>query len=145
MEPITGFFGNYRWLSNFWPARVTLEGQTFPSVENAYQAAKTTNMLVRAEFQTMTAGQAKRSGGYLSLRDDWTLVRLEVMEDLLRQKFQDRDLAKRLVETGDAVLIEGNTWGDTFWGVCRGRGSNHLGLLLMSIRAELSAHRAPAG
>jgi predicted NAD-dependent protein-ADP-ribosyltransferase YbiA (DUF1768 family) len=34
-------------------------------------------------------------------------------------------------------LIEENTWGDTFWGICKGQGENHLGRLLMQIRDEL--------
>lgn len=35
---------------------------------------------------------------------------------------------------------EGNTWGDKFWGVCDGEGENHLGKLLMEVRAELTKH-----
>ena len=40
-----------------------------------------------------------------------------------------------LIATGDAVLIEGNTWGDRFWGMVRNDsgmwvGENWLGRLL---------------
>ncbi len=49
------------------------------------------------------------------------------------------DLREKLLATGDRKLVEGNTWGDTFWGVCRGNGKNHLGKILMKIRAELQA------
>lgn len=41
--------------------------------------------------------------------------------------------------TGDAILIEGNTWGDRFWGVCEGFGQNHLGHVLMRVRVQLGA------
>ena len=46
-------------------------------------------------------------------------------------------LLHKLLTTGDAKIVEGNTWGDTFWGVCGGVGENHLGKVLMRIRAEL--------
>lgn len=61
------------------------------------------------------------------------------MEDLLRQKFSKTPLRRLLLATGEAELIEGNTWGDTYWGVCHGVGQNHLGCLLMKIRGELNA------
>jgi predicted NAD-dependent protein-ADP-ribosyltransferase YbiA (DUF1768 family) len=65
-------------------------------------------------------------------------MKLPVMEHLLRQKFfTGSELAAKLVQTGDAILMEGNNWGDSFWGVCAGVGSNHLGRLLMLIRKEL--------
>ena len=53
--------------------------------------------------------------------------------------YQNDDLADCLVDTGDQPLIEGNTWGDRFWGVCGGTGMNHLGRLLMEVREELQA------
>jgi hypothetical protein len=80
-------------------------------------------------------GEAKRRGRRATIRPDWEEVKLDVMEDLLRQKFVG--LARALVMTGDEELVEGNTWGDRFWGVCQGAGENHLGRLLMKIRSEL--------
>ena len=61
------------------------------------------------------------------------------MRDLLRQKFAREPLRSQLLATGEAKLIEGNHWGDTFWGVCRGQGENHLGMLLMKAREEIRA------
>lgn len=132
---IDSFRGEYRWLSNFWPVDVQLDGMTFPSVEHGYVAAKTTDLARRADVQVCgSPGAAKRLGRYMPLRHDWGAVRLPVMRDLLWQKFSHQDLRMRLMSTGDAVLVEGNTWGDTFWGVCNGLGENHLGELLMEIR-----------
>lgn len=71
------------------------------------------------------------------MRDDWERVKLAVMLDLLRQKFAHADLRAQLIATSDDVLVEGNTWGDTFWGMCNGVGLNHLGRLLMQVRAEV--------
>lgn len=64
-----------------------------------------------------------------------------LMAKLLLQKFEDPDLAQRLLETGEKYLVEGNTWNDTLWGVCNGRGRNLLGLMLMEIRKLLREKR----
>jgi len=145
LPAITKFDGNYRFLSNFWSATVELDGMFFRNVEAAYQAAKTLDMKLRDGFQPMTGSEAKREGKRIPIRPDWDEVKLGVMEHLLRQKFPSRHtrLAQQLLATGNAPLIEGNTWGDTFWGICRGKGSNHLGRLLMQIRDELRAGQAP--
>ncbi len=137
---IDSFRGAHRFLSNFHPCRVALDGVVYRSVEHAYQAAKTTNRERRKELHGLTAGGAKPWGRALPRRPDWEAVKLDVMHNLLRQKFLgDEDLAAQLLATGDQDLIEGNTWGDTYWGVCSGRGTNHLGRLLMQVRSELSA------
>lgn len=132
--------GQYRYLSNFWPCAVVWEGQGYKSVEHAYQSAKSTDVVEREQIQfALTAGLAKKLGRKLKHRRlDWDSVRVSVMHDLLRQKFADPHLGRRLLETGDAQLIEGNYWGDTFWGVCDGKGENWLGKLLMEVREEIS-------
>jgi ribA/ribD-fused uncharacterized protein len=134
---IESFTGDYRWLSNFWPVCVVLDGIVYPSVENAYQAAKTSPEY-RGQFVYCTAGQSKRLGRKVPCRADWDNVKVSIMRELLQQKFKPGLLlAARLVETGSATLIEGNTWGDTFWGVCNGVGHNTLGNLLMQKREKL--------
>lgn len=138
MEQITEFQGAYRFLSNFWPCRVVLDDREFPSVEHAYQAAKTTDDDVRSQIaQLPKAGDAKRFGKQVVLRQDWEEVKISIMKYLVRQKFQTNPLRKWLLQTQDAELIEGNWWGDTFWGVCNGKGRNHLGKILMEIRDEI--------
>ena len=146
---VYGFFEQFRFLSNFWPVKhgVLLDDVRYDTVEHAYQAAKTIRPAEREEIRNApTAGKAKRFGSVVTMRDDWSdALKLSIMEDLLRQKFAPGTrLAEQLLETGDAKLIEGNTWGDTFWGRCRGKGTNHLGELLMKIREELkTAERQP--
>lgn len=138
MNSITEFSGENRWLSNFWPANVVLDGVVYPSVEHAYVAAKTTDKSIRRDvLACKTSGEAKRLGRKIKLRPDWDDVRLPIMRDLIQQKFQHPELAARLVATGDTQIIEGNTWGDTFWGVCNGVGMNNLGLIIMAIRRKL--------
>lgn len=134
---ISKFTDEYRWLSNFWPVEVVLDGETYPSVEHAYQAAKT-HPEHREQFKHCTAGQAKRLGRRVPMRPEWEDIKIAVMRDLIQQKFAlDSKLGEELLGTGSMTLVEGNHWGDTFWGVCDGVGQNHLGNLLMEQRDNL--------
>lgn len=135
---ISSFTGDYRWLSNFWPVIVRLDGDEYPSVEHAYQAAKTLDREARKRFQSIMvkAGDAKRMGRKLVLRPDWNARKMEIMLYLLRQKFEQEPLRTKLLATKDHDLVEGNHWHDYYWGVCNGKGQNHLGKLLMRVRTE---------
>ena len=137
---IDSFSGDFRWLSNFYPCKVFLEDLEFRSVEAAYVASKTLDENIRKQVQELkTSGECKSFGKTIPLRKDWKEVRLKVMENLLRQKFQkDSELGQKLISTKNIELIEGNYWNDTFWGVCKGKGKNNLGKLLMKIRREIS-------
>ncbi len=139
MTAIKGFQKEYRWLSNFWPAAVMLEGIQYSSVEHAYQAAKDPSFVYRMEIRSCEkAGDAKRMGKQAILRNDWEKIKIATMLSLLREKFgKNEELKKKLLATGTAYLEETNTWGDTFWGVCNGEGQNFLGFLLMFVRYEL--------
>jgi ribA/ribD-fused uncharacterized protein len=128
-----------RFLSNFYPASVIYQGRKYRTSEHAFQAAKT---LDKNQRKTIAAFEepalAKRMGRVVELREDWEDVKLGVMKIILRDKFKrNADLRKQLLATGDSELIEGNVWGDTYWGVCQGKGENHLGKLLMEVRQEL--------
>ena len=136
---IDSFDKEYAFLSNFYEAPVEWEGITYPSNEHAFQAAKVINPVKRLEIAAAaTPGQAKRMGRSVNLRHDWEQVKYNVMLDIVLAKFhQHPDLAEALLDTGDAELIEGNWWNDTTWGVCNGVGTNWLGKILMSVRAQL--------
>jgi ribA/ribD-fused uncharacterized protein len=144
---IAEFQGEYRFLSNFFPAEIVYEGITYPTVEHAYQSAKTLDMNERKRIAAIkTPGEAKTEGRKLKLRDDWDTAKFQVMEDCVRYKFTHHDdLREKLLATGDKLLEEGNTWGDRIWGVYQGQGENHLGKILMKIRDELrNEEAAPA-
>ena len=137
-EVIDRFRGEFDWLSNFFLCQVEFEGMNFSNVEAAFQAAKCLDMKERERFFGLSGGQAKRLGRRVELRSDWEEVKIEIMRQVLKSKFtQNSELREKLIATGDTELIEGNNWNDTFWGVCRGKGRNHLGKLLMEVRAEL--------
>lgn len=138
MKTIDKFDGEFDFLSNFYASKVHYDGMEFSSVEHAYQAAKTVDKDGRIKIRNAkNAAAAKKLGQKVTLRKDWDNIKLDVMLDLLRQKFAIPELGKLLLQTGDAELIEGNTWGDVFWGVCRGIGKNHLGKTLMRVRKEM--------
>lgn len=141
-ETIGSFQGPFRFLSNFAPSPVRMRGLTYPTVEHAYQAAKTLDPEMRERIRACaTPGQAKRLGRNVALRDGWEEIKLDVMAACLRAKFAHAPLREMLLATGDAELVEGNTWGDRFWGVCRGEGANHLGRLLMAERERVKGER----
>lgn len=136
-KTIKQFQGEYRWLSNFYEAPTKFEGLMFSSNEAAFQAAKTLDIDRRRTMLQMPPNEAKRTGRGLLLRPDWEEIKNQVMHDICLSKFVENiDLRLKLVKTGDAILIEGNTWGDKYWGVDleTGVGQNHLGLILMDIR-----------
>lgn len=82
----------------------------------------------------------KRLGRRVKLRPDWESIKDQVMYEVCKAKFsQNTDLRDKLVATGDAELVEGNTWGDKIWGICNGQGENRLGKILMKVRTELQA------
>jgi ribA/ribD-fused uncharacterized protein len=135
---ITWFRDEYDFLSNFYSAEIEYESVVFPTVEHAFQAAKTLDIDERRKIAAVREpGSAKRMGRRVKLRSDWEQIKVGLMRDLLRIKFSNPDLAERLLATGSAELIEGNSWNDTFWGLCRGRGRNMLGQLLMEVREEI--------
>jgi ribA/ribD-fused uncharacterized protein len=141
---VKGFFDEYRFLSNFWPCEVDLDGVKYPSTEHAYQAAKTLNPTEREAIRVAEKpGKAKRLGKAVKVRDDWDLVKVRVMKDLVTQKFQTFPLKEQLLGTGIKVLVEANSWGDRFWGATWDRdgkvlvGTNALGVILMQVRDDL--------
>ena len=156
-------------LSNFHKVTIPWRGKIFPSVEHAYQSSKfDCNSLLSMPvslwqeilkmielpvsdisklFTTdCKSGNIKKIANLLTkhklIRDNWDEIRVGIMIELLVTKFSNPDMRSQLLSTGNKYLIEGNDWGDTFWGACmeRGklRGRNILGLILMNIRKKIT-------
>lgn len=144
-KSITSFAGEYSFLSNFYPVPIDLDGEDYPSVEHAFQAAKTDDPEERRSIrENPSPVTAKHIGRRVTLRPGWDHLRFGIMEMLVRHKFTRHfELREKLLATGDAELIEGNTWRDMTWGAVwnkdKGRwvGKNHLGQTLMKVRHEL--------
>jgi ribA/ribD-fused uncharacterized protein len=146
---IPEFKGEHYFLSNFF-----LHTQTFttadqplkmPSAEHVFQACKYKAMNVSEDekiaYVVKMAGQktptdARKLGKTVKGLDiaAWDEMKIPVMREVLLNKFADPTLEHLLKGTGDAMLVEGNTWGDTFWGRSDKKGYNMLGVILMEIR-----------
>jgi ribA/ribD-fused uncharacterized protein len=140
---IESFTGEYDFLSNFYSVEVMLDGIVYPSVEHAYQAAKTNDPDFRAAIRrASSANKAKLLGRRVELVPYWDTRKILVMYGLLVHKFSG-ELGDKLLATGDAELIEGNHWHDNIWGNCNCsycdtiQSENWLGRLLMVVREEL--------
>lgn len=135
---IDKFRNEYFFLSNYYIAPITYNGLTFQSNEAAFQAQKTLNEGQRRKFTKLAPNNAKAKGRNVILREDWEEVKDQIMYEICLAKFsQNPDLKKKLIDTGDEELVEGNTWRDTYWGVYNRKGKNKLGKILMRIREEL--------
>ena len=148
---ITAFTGEYHFLSNYCACPVTIDGLTYRSAEAAFQAAKCNVPIDRAAFCTVPPNVAKAIGRKIKLRKGWEKERDGIMADVIHAKFsQNPALAQALIDTGDAELIEGNTWNANYWGVCGcarcrsegTKGLNKLGQTLMAERKALMATHA---
>lgn len=136
MKTIDKFAEEYEFLSNMYEAPVIYQGITYRNSESAYQAQKNPSEIQK--FIGITGYAAKKLGRKITMRPDWDLVKLQIMKEIVFAKFsQNTDIRQKLLATNDATLIEGNYWHDCFWGVCDGKGENHLGKILMQIREEL--------
>ena len=128
-------------LSNFAPLDVSYDGEIWPTVEHAFQAAK----CVRADDRRKVADAAspaiaRRIGKRVELRSGWDDMRRELMVALCRDKLaRHAELRERIVATGDEDLVHEAPW-DSFWGSGRtGKGRNELGKVYMELRSEISS------
>ena len=134
---ISAFRGDYRWLSNFERCDILYKGILYKSAEAAFQAQKTTNIKARYIFTKLDARESKTLGRVIQLRSDWEEVKDEIMYDICEIKFNLPQFKAKLVDTGEMEIVEGNYWGDTYWGVCDGVGKNELGKIIMDIREDI--------
>lgn len=139
-DPIDEFDGQYHFLSNFFIHHEGLiyKKKRWKTAEHAFQAAKTHDQIQKRQIiEAPTPDRAKKLGRKCKIRFDWDDIKDAIMLDIIRAKFQHPQLRQLLLDTGDAELIEGNTWGDRYWGVYKGKGENKLGQILMRVRQEI--------
>lgn len=138
MDKINEFRDEHFYLSNFFGCPVVYLGISYRNNEAAFQAMKCNNPEDRKSFSNLSPSQAKYKGRRVKLRSDWESVKDQIMYEIVLAKFeQNRGLAFKLMNTGEAHLEEGNTWGDRIWGTVNGVGQNKLGKTLMRVRNEL--------
>jgi len=146
---IPKFEGDYFFLSNFYEFPVEYNIYDRPvslkTNEHAFQAAKYKAMdadypLAQADYfesvvKADTPGEAKGLGHKVKIdTGKWDSLKIDVMREVCWNKFKNDRMKSLLLATGPAMLVEGNTWDDVFWGRCNGKGYNMLGVILMEIR-----------
>lgn len=136
-DVINSFKGDYAFLGNQFSCRFVWQGLEYRNAEAAFQASKCADNSEREAYTRCTAKNAVQIGNEQTPRDGWEEERLSIMESILRAKFeQNPDLMKKLTETRNSILINGNKGRETFWGInlYTWRGENHLGKIIMNIR-----------
>lgn len=133
------FRGRYYFLSNFYPSPIEIDGLRYESAEAAFQGQKN-SQYAHMFTGSVTPLEAKRLGKRVPIGvGEWNTRRLSVMEKVVRAKFEQNPKLQQLLLTTTEPIVEDNTWGDTYWGRCRGVGSNHLGQILQEVRNSLIA------
>lgn len=144
MKMVLFYEGKWYMFSNFSAFAIYWRGEDWMTTEHAYQAAKFTDETIQKQIRDVRSPHdakviARRN--FEHVRKDWSLVKLEIMEEIIRTKHAQHEVVRdALVESGDLFMIE-NSHKDSFWG--RGpdwKGENHLGRIWMKIRSELHSN-----
>lgn len=135
------FRDEYWFLSNFYPVEIECAGLKFKCVESAFQAYKCANIEDRKLFVNLNGAEAKKLGRKIPMRKDWEDIKVKVMYRLVMQKFNRNPSLLNQLKGIEGIIVEDNTWNDTFWGMCNGKGRNTLGVILTAVRNELSASK----
>ncbi|TQQ86134.1 NADAR family protein [Cronobacter sakazakii] len=131
----------YGVFSNFHSTGFSVSEIWWPTVEHYFQAQKFHDEILREKIRSLTspmeAAKVGRSRNY-PLREDWELIKDDVMRFAVLKKFSQNDEAKNiLLSTGGAELIE-HTKNDRYWADGGdGTGKNMLGKILMETRTVL--------
>jgi hypothetical protein len=141
---IPKFDEEYFFLSNFYPYPFYWRGVEFPTVEHAFQYAKgfhssEPDQHFDAVLNAPTPSKAKSLGRVVNINlKAWDERKVWYMQEMIKSKFSEGEMISKLTSTGWKMLVEGNDWGDDFWGRCNidGKmvGLNTLGVLLMHER-----------
>ena len=144
MNVIGPFQGEYSFLSNMYPCKIIYDGKLFRSSEALYQTFKIDPARTDWIEAIRLCERPEKAKRMVKKKDcplkkytpkEWNFLRLAWMRISIREKFeQNPDLMEKLLDTGDAEIVELNHWNDTFFGRCDGVGENHLGKILMNLR-----------
>jgi len=141
--------------SNFYEADIVIKGKKYKTNEHYFQSKKFENKKYKDDknekdydieeyirksdtpAEAFRRGRSRKYSDYLE--KDWDKKKIKVMAKCLKAKFKQHDkLKKKLLDTGDATIIENSPY-DSFWGVGKnGKGLNMLGKLLMELRDILN-------
>ena len=134
---ITAFTGGYDFLSNSFPCSVEIDGLKFNSAEAAFWAQRVKDVNARRKCARLNPNKAREKAMNAVPIDDWDELKEDIMKKILKIKFSNPDLKKKLKDTKKLKLLNNTTYRDEYWGIHLGKGKNKLGVLLMELRDEL--------
>lgn len=160
---IDRFRDEHFYLSNMYVVErqlVTPDGLRVPTAEHYYMSMRFKDRLARSAIASARAdeedtrphahGKAAKELAHTLIEHGWPHCGhdargIRIMKHAVSEKFTlNPDLAEKLLSTEDEELVEGNNWGDRFWGVSpigSNTGENHLGTILMEVRNDLREMR----
>ena len=142
MDEVIGFYPREFYpLDNFSSFKVEWNGYLYASLEEAFQTALFLPDYPELADEVRNSHSAHEAQKIRFMHEDKIKLTddevLELMEKILRCKIEQNPyVLKKLLETGDYLIVEDspkdNYWG---WGMNR-TGENHLGQLWMKLREE---------
>ena len=146
------FWRNNTPFSNFYKQAFNYKGYRLNYSEQAFMIEKALQFdpsKVDLIVNVKNPHDAKGIGRQIRNYNDtiWNAKRYSVMVKVLEANFQNKELKKILLETGDRIIVEASPY-DRIWGVGLGendgdlytgnwRGQNLLGKALMEVRDKL--------
>jgi ribA/ribD-fused uncharacterized protein len=136
------FVGDKRFLSSYYPSTIYINGQSYPTLEHAWQGLKTNDVEERELIRKApTPSEAKKLGQCVTLRDGWREDKLTIMEELVKKKFDNPFLSEMLLTIKDEEIVVQGRWLNEFWGVVNNVGKNEFGKILTKVRNQLQEQR----
>lgn len=141
---IVGFYPREFFVfDNFAAFQVDWQGRRWPTSEHAYQAAHffdTDPELVEEIANALSPHDALKLAkqNVHKVPEDWSEIKIEIMEDICRNKLQQNPyIQHKLLQTGDVPIVEDSPK-DDFWGWGKNRdGRNELGKIWMRLREDM--------
>jgi predicted NAD-dependent protein-ADP-ribosyltransferase YbiA (DUF1768 family) len=143
---IESFTGKYAVLAPDYEVNFYCEEDDtiYPTIQHAFEACKTDAPCKKRWLAELPLKKAKIATRKWKRWPDWPKEKLFCMRALLRDKFtltpNASEYAEVLLSTGDEELVFTGKDADTYWGIVKGEGENHLGKLLMEVRKELNSN-----
>lgn len=140
-EPVFFYEHEFYIFSNFSSFMLEWKGNLYMTSEHAYHSERFDDEKMKEAIRSMRSAHDAftyaQENKQLS-RSDWNDIKLGVMKTILRAKVaQHPYVKKKLLASGERVLIE-DSWRDDFWGWGSNKdGQNHLGKLWMEVREEV--------
>ena len=134
-------FGEYGYLATYSNYGFFKDGVFWKTSEHYYQAQKFMDSDTKIRIQNAETPKIASTIGRdrnLNLRSDWEEVKQDVMFDAVYYKFkQNKDILQKLLNTGDAKIIEA-TVKENYWGCGPNNdGQNNYGKILVKVRETL--------